>query len=128
MKITLTSVFVEDPAAGLKFYTEVLGFLPKIEMPDIPWYTVVSPEDPDGTQLLMEPSDNPLAQTYKQGLKAQGISAAAFQVKDIQAEFARLKGLGVQFTSDPTPAGPVIQAQFDDTCGNLIQIYQLEGV
>ena len=126
MKIKLASVFVEDTAAAFKFYTEVLGFEPRVQMPEINWYTVGNAGEPDGTQLLLEPSDNPISQTFKKAVYDQGIAATAFQVDDIEAEFARLKDLGVRFTSDPTPAGPVIQAQFDDTCGNLIQIYQMQ--
>lgn len=126
MKIKLTSVFVDDQDAALKFYTEVLGFVKKHDMPlgQYKWLTVVSPEEPDGTELLLEPSENPAARAYKDALHQQGIAAAAFVVDDVQREFERMKRLGVQFRTEPTAVGPTRIALLDDTCGNLIQIYQ----
>lgn len=126
MKIILTSVFVDDQDKALKFYTEKLGFVKKQDVPvgEFKWLTVVSPEDQDGTELLLEPSDNPITKEFKKGLVEQGIPAASFGVKDIEAESKRLKALGVKFTMEPTEMGPVKVAVFDDTCGNFIQIMQ----
>ncbi|MFD2169772.1 VOC family protein [Tumebacillus lipolyticus] len=127
MKIKLTSVFVDDQDKALKFYTEVLGFVKKHEVPmgEVKWLTVVSPEAPDEVELVLEPNSNPVAKTYQQGLVEQGIPATAFMVDDIQQEFERMKGLGVQFRTEPTAAGPTMIAIFDDTCGNLIQLFQV---
>lgn len=127
MKIILTSVFVDDQEEALKFYTEKLGFIKKQDVPigEFKWLTVVSPDNQDGVELLLEPSDNPVAKEYKKGLTEQGIPAASFGVDDIDEEYKRLKDLGVVFTMDPTEMGPVKTAVFDDTCGNLIQIMQL---
>ena len=127
MKIDLTSVFVTDQDKALKFYTEALGFVKKIEIPPIRWLTVVSPEAPDGTQLLLEPNENPAAKVYQEALFQQGIPATSFGVVDIQAEFERLNKLGVKFTMEPTQMGPTMVAVFDDTCGNLIQLHQGGG-
>lgn len=126
MKIKLSSVFVDDQDKALKFYTEVLGFVKKTDVPvgQYKWLTVVSPEEPDGTELLLEPSDNPAAKTFKKAIFEQGIPLTAFAVEDIQAEYERLKKLGVRFTMEPTKTGPTTIAVFDDTCGNFIQIYQ----
>lgn len=126
MKIILTSVFVDDQDEALQFYTKKLGFVKKQDVPvgEFKWLTVVSPDDQNGTELLLEPSDNPVAKTFKKGLVEQGIPAASFGVKDIEAESKRLKGLGVRFTMEPTQMGPVKIAVFDDTCGNLIQIME----
>jgi len=126
MKIKLTNVFVDDQDGALKFYTEVLGFIKKEDFPvgQFKWLTVVSPEEPEGTELLLEPSDNPAARTFKQALFEQGIAAASFAVDDIHQEYERLKKLGVDFSMAPTEMGTVTVAVFDDTCGNLIQIYQ----
>ena len=126
MRIALTSVFVNDQDEALRFYTEVLGFVKKHDFPvgEFKWLTVVSPEGPDDIELLLEPNDNPVARTYQEGIFEQGIPQAAFAVEDIQAEYERLKKLGVVFTVEPTPAGPVIRAVLDDTCGNLILLYQ----
>ena len=126
MKITVTSVFVDDQDKALKFYTEVLGFVKKREMPagDYKWLTVVSPDVPDGVELLLEPNDNPAARTFQQAIYQQGIPAKSFGVDDIQTEYERLKQLRVTFAMEPTAAGPVTIAVFDDTCGNLIQITQ----
>jgi len=128
MRINLTSVFVDDQAAALKFYTEVLGFVRKTEVPvgEYLWLTVVSPEQPDGVELLLEPSGHPAVAPYKQALAADGIPAAQFAVDDVRAEYERLRELGVTFTQEPTQMGPVTTAVFDDTCGNLIQIAAMQ--
>ena len=127
MKIKLTSVFVDDQDKALKFYTESLGFVKKLEIPlgEFKWLTVVSPEEPDGVQLLLEPSDNPATQTFKKALVEQGIPLTTFFVDDIQSEYERLTGLGVKFTMPPTVMGPTTMAVLDDTCGNFIQLNQL---
>ena len=126
MRIVLTGIFVSDQDEALNFYTETLGFVKKHDVPagEHKWLTVVSPEDPDGTELLLEPNVNPVAQAYQKGLFDQGIPANSFGVADIQAEYEKLKSLGVTFTMEPTEMGPVTIAVFDDTCGNLIQIMQ----
>ena len=126
MKIRLTNVFVEDQEKALKFYEEVLGFIKKQDFPvgKFKWLTVVSPEEPDGAELLLEPSDNPATKAFKKALFEQGIAAASFVVDDIHKEFKRMKGLGVQFSMEPTDLGSATIALFDDTCGNFIQIYQ----
>jgi catechol 2,3-dioxygenase-like lactoylglutathione lyase family enzyme len=126
MRIKLSSVFVDDQDKALKFYTEVLGFVKKTDIPvgQYKWLTVVSPEEPDGTELLLEPSDNPATKTFKKAIFEQGIPLTAFAVEDVQKEYERLKKLGVRFTMEPTKTGPTTVAVFDDTCGNFIQIYQ----
>ena len=126
MRIKLTSVFVDDQESALEFYTNVLGFEKKQDFPvgEFKWLTVVSPEEADGTELLLEPSDNPAARSYKDSIYGQGIAAAAFAVDDIQREYERLKQLGVDFKMEPTDMGTATIALFDDTCGNLIQIYE----
>lgn len=126
MKIQWASVFVADQAKALSFYTEVLGFVKKLDVPlgEARWLTVVSPEAPEGTELLLEPNSNPAAWTYQQALFTQGIPATAFAVADLAAEHRRLKELGVVFRQDPTPAGPVSIAVLDDTCGNWIQLVE----
>ena len=126
MKIKLTGVFVDDQDKAIKFYVDVLGFVKKHDMPvgEFKWLTVVSPEGPDDIELLLEPNNNPVAKTYQQGIFEQGIPAAAFAVDDIRKEYERLKNRGVEFTMEPTESGPVILAIFNDTCGNLIQLYQ----
>jgi len=126
MKIDLTSVFVDDQDKALQFYTDVLGFVKKSDFPvgQFKWLTVVSPEAPDCTQLLLEPSDNPAAQAFKKAIFEQGIPAISFGVEDIQQEYERMKKLGVVFTMGPTQMGTVTVAVFDDTCGNLIQLHQ----
>ena len=127
MRIYVTSVFVEDQAKALDFYTNVLGFEKKRDIPlgSASWLTVVSPEQPDGTEVLLEPSDHPAVRPYKKALVEDGIPAASFAVDDAQAEFDRLRSKGVRFTQEPTEMGAVTTAVFDDTCGNLIQIVQL---
>jgi len=126
MKIRLTNVFVDDQEKALKFYEEVLGFVKKQDflVGEFKWLTVVSPEEPDGVELLLEPSDNPATKAFKKSLFEQGIAAASFAVEDIHKEFKRMKGLGVQFSMEPTDMGSATIALFDDTCGNFIQIYQ----
>ena len=127
MKIKLTSVFVDDQDKALRFYTEVLGFVKKQDFPvgEFKWLTVVSPEEPDDVELLLEPNDNQAAKSYQKSLFEQGIAHASFAVDDIHKEYERLKGLGVAFMMEPTSAGPATIAVFDDTCGNWIQIYQV---
>ena len=126
MKIILTSVFVEDQDRALKFYTEKLGFVKKEDVPvgEFKWLTVVSPDDQEGTELLLEPNDNPVARAYQKGIFEQGIPATSFGVTDIHAECETLKTRGVRFTMEPTKMDQVTVAVFDDTCGNLIQIMQ----
>ena len=126
MKIVVTSVLVDDQEKALRFYTNVLGFQKKQDIPlgDARWLTVVSPEDPDGTELLLEPDSHPAARPFKSALVEDGIPATSFGVNDVQTEFERLQGLGVEFTQPPAEMGPVTTAVFDDTCGNLIQIAQ----
>ena len=129
MKIRLTSVFVDDQDKALAFYTGKLGFVKKQNVPvgEFKWLTVASPEEPDGVELLLEPNDNPAAAAFQQAIFQQGIAAAMFMVDDIQAEYERLKAQGVTFTMEPTSMGPTTIAVLDDTCGNLIQIAQVQG-
>src|SRR3954454_10105722 len=126
MRIVVTSVMVDDQSKAQSFYTSVLGFVTKNDIPlgEDRWLTVVSPEAPDGTELLLEPDSHPAAKPWKAALVEDGIPATSFGVTDIRAEYERLRGLGVQFTQEPTEMGPVTTAVFDDTCGNLIQIAQ----
>jgi catechol 2,3-dioxygenase-like lactoylglutathione lyase family enzyme len=125
MKIDLTSVLVDDQDRALRFYTEVLGFVKKTEIPlgEARWLTVVSPEHPDGTELALEPDNHPAAKPFKQALVDDGIPFISFGVDDVPAEFERLRKAGVRFTQEPTDMGTVTTAVFDDTCGNLIQIH-----
>jgi catechol 2,3-dioxygenase-like lactoylglutathione lyase family enzyme len=127
MKIYVTSVLVDDQMKALKFYTEVLGFVKKTEIPlgEAYWLTVVSPDNPSGTELLLEPSSHPAVGPFKQALANDGIPFTSFAIDDIHAEHQRLSALGVQFTQPPVEMGGVTTAVFDDTCGNLIQIVQL---
>jgi catechol 2,3-dioxygenase-like lactoylglutathione lyase family enzyme len=124
MKIALTSVLVDDQAKALRFYTEKLGFVPKTDVPigEHRWLTVVSPEHPDGPELLLEPDEHPAAGPFKEALVRDGIPYTSFAVEDVQREYERLRGDGVRFTQEPTAMGPVTTAVLDDTCGNLIQI------
>lgn len=124
MKINVMSVMVDNQAKALRFYTEVLGFAKKREIPlgEHAWLTVVSPEDPDGTELSLEPDEHPAARPFKRALVEDGIPFTSFAVDDVAAEYERLVGLGVRFTQPPADMGPVTTAVFDDTCGNLIQI------
>jgi len=128
MKIVTTSVLVDDQAKALAFYTDVLGFVKKTDIPtgEHRWLTVVSPDAPDGVELLLEPDEHPAAKPFKEALVSDGIPATSFAVDDVQAEFDRLSGLGVRFTQAPTPMGPVTTAVLDDTCGNLIQIAAMQ--
>jgi catechol 2,3-dioxygenase-like lactoylglutathione lyase family enzyme len=127
MKITVTSVLVDDQMKALRFYTDVLGFQKKSEIPlgEAYWLTVTSPAQPDGPELLLEPDGHPAAKPFKAALVADGIPYTMFAVDDIAAEYDRLTKLGVTFTQPPTAMGPVTTAVFDDTCGNLIQIAQM---
>lgn len=129
MRIHLTSVFVDDQAKALAFYTEKLGFVKKDDVPlgADRWLTVASAQDPDGTRLLLEPSGHPAVNPFKDALVADGIPFTQFAVDDVQAEYERLNGLGVRFTQQPMNMGPVTTAVFDDTCGNLIQIAHMAG-
>ncbi|MYS94492.1 MULTISPECIES: VOC family protein [Streptomyces] len=124
MRIHITSVFVDDQDKAMRFYTDVLGFVKKHDVPvgADRWLTVVSPEDPDGTELLLEPSGHPAVQPYKTALVEDGIPAASFAVDDVRAEFERLRGLGVRFIQEPLEMGSITTAVLDDTCGNLIQL------
>jgi catechol 2,3-dioxygenase-like lactoylglutathione lyase family enzyme len=126
MKIVLTSVLVDDQEKALGFYRDVLGFQPKTDVPlgEHRWLTLVSPEEPEGVQLLLEPDAHPAAKPFKTALIADGIPYTSFAVEDVHAEYARLLGLGVIFTQPPVAMGPVTTAVFADTCGNLIQIAQ----
>ncbi|GKQ35290.1 VOC family protein [Streptomyces sp. A012304] len=124
MRIHLTSVFVDDQEKALRFYTDLLGFVKKHDVPmgADRWLTVVSPEDPDGTELLLEPSGHPAVQPYKTALVEDGIPAASFAVDDVRVEFDRLRASGVRFLQEPLETGTITTAVLDDTCGNLIQI------
>lgn len=126
MKITLTSIMVDDQTKALKFYTEVLGFEKKVEIPvgAYRWITVVSPEGRDDLELSLEPNANPAGKAFQTAMFEQGIAATAFESRDLDAEYARLKDRGVVFTTAPKQAGAVKIAVFSDTCGNLIQLYQ----
>lgn len=132
MKIKLASVPIDDYDKALKFYTEVMGFQLKRDMPlgeGARWITVVSPEDRDGVELLLEPNSGyPAMKALKESLVKDGIPYTAFEVNDIQEEYERMKNLGVEFTMEPTDMGMTTAAVLDDTCGNLIQIYQVMGV
>jgi catechol 2,3-dioxygenase-like lactoylglutathione lyase family enzyme len=124
MRITRTSVLVDDQAKALAFYTGPLGFRLKDDVPlgEYRWLTVVSPEAPDGVELLLEPDQHPAARPFKAALVADGLPYVSFTVDDVTAEHARLTGLGVRFTQEPTAMGPVVSAVLDDTCGNLVQL------
>jgi catechol 2,3-dioxygenase-like lactoylglutathione lyase family enzyme len=124
VRITLTSVLVDDQEKALRFYTDVLGFVKKNDVPmgEHRWLTVVSPEDPDGVELVLEPSEHPAVGPFKDALVADGIPFTSFSVADVQQEYDRLTALGVTFTQGPVAMGPVTTAVLDDTCGNLLQI------
>jgi catechol 2,3-dioxygenase-like lactoylglutathione lyase family enzyme len=124
MRIYVTSVLVDDQEKALRFYTDVLGFVKKTDIPmgEARWLTLVSPDAPDGTQLLLEPDSHPAAGPFKAALAADGIPVTSFAVDDVHAEYERLRGLGVQFTQEPVDMGGVTTAVLDDTCGNLIQL------
>jgi catechol 2,3-dioxygenase-like lactoylglutathione lyase family enzyme len=127
MRIVVTSVLVDDQAKALDFYTDVLGFVKKKDIPmgESRWLTVVSPDDPDGTELLLEPDGHPAAGPFKEALTNDGIPFTSFGVGDVDAEYERLQELGVRFTQPPVRMGPVTTAVFEDTCGNLIQIAEV---
>ncbi|ASR34955.1 bleomycin resistance protein [Prauserella marina] len=124
MRINLSSVYVDDQDKALRFYTGVLGFVKKTEIPlgEARWLTVVSPEDPEGTELLLEPDGHPATKPFKEALVADGVPLTSFAVDDVEKEHERLRELGVIFTQAPLTMGGVTTAVFDDTCGNLIQI------
>ncbi|HEV7588362.1 MAG TPA: VOC family protein [Longimicrobium sp.] len=126
MKISMTSVLVDDQAKALKFYTEMLGFVKKMDVPagEFRWLTVVSPEGSADVELLLEPNNHPAAKVFQKAIYDDGIPATAFESADVEAEYDRLKRLGVVFSSEPTKAGPTTVVTFEDTCGNLIQLYQ----
>ena len=129
MRIHLTSVFVDDQRKALRFYTETLGFQVKHDIPlgEHAWITVVSKEDPDGTELLLEPAAHPAVGPYRAALVEDGIPGASFAVDDVEAEYERLVARGVRFVQPPTDLGTVVTAVFDDSCGNLIQIQEAKG-
>jgi catechol 2,3-dioxygenase-like lactoylglutathione lyase family enzyme len=129
MRIDLASVLVDDQDKALAFYTDVLGFIKKTEIPlgAARWLTVVSPDDQDGTELVLEPDGHPAAKPFKEALVGDGIPFTSFAVDDIGAEHERLTALGVRFTQAPVRMGEVTTAVFDDTCGNLIQIHAAAG-
>ena len=131
IKIKLTSVSIDDYDKALNFYTEILGFVKKQDFPlgeGARWITVVSPEEPNGTELLLEPNASyPAMKALKESLVKDGIPYTAFLVNDIQEEYERMKDLGVEFTMEPTNMGVWTAAIFDDTCGNLIEIFQING-
>jgi len=129
MKIRLNSIHVDDQARALDFYTNTLGFETKHDIPlgEFRWLTVVSKEEPAATELLLEPNSHPAASAYQAALYADGIPSASFEVSDVDAEFSRLKKKGVQFTTEPTPVGDTRIVMFDDTCGNLVQLYEEPG-
>jgi catechol 2,3-dioxygenase-like lactoylglutathione lyase family enzyme len=129
MRINVASIFVDDQVKALEFYTGVLGFLKKTDLPvgEARWLTVVSPEDPDGVELVLEPDDHPAVRPFKEALVADGLPFTSFAVDDVDAEYGRLEAAGVAFTQTPTAMGPVTIAVFDDTCGNLIQIASMQS-
>jgi catechol 2,3-dioxygenase-like lactoylglutathione lyase family enzyme len=129
VRINLASVLVDDQEKALRFYTDVLGFKQKHDIPmgEHRWITVVSPDDADGTELVLEPDEHPAAKPFKDALVADGIPFTSFAVDDVHSEYERLRGLGVRFTQEPTDMGPVTTAVLDDTCGNLIQIAHQTG-
>lgn len=129
MKAQWISIPVDDQARALKFYTDRLGFIPKVDVPvgdEFRWLTVVSPENPDGVEVVLEPKGHPASDAYTKALAADGIPINQFAVADVQAEYDRLSGLGVTFTQEPTSMGPITTAVLDDTVGNLIQLIHQE--
>lgn len=129
MRIALTSIFVDDQNAARAFYTDVLGFQIRHDIPlgEDFWLTVVSPQDPEGPELLLEPSGHPAVKPYRDALMADGIPLAQFAVEDLEAEYRRLTELGVVFTQQPTDIGNALTAVLDDTCGNLVQLLEFRG-
>ncbi|CAA9504954.1 MAG: Lactoylglutathione lyase and related lyases [uncultured Solirubrobacteraceae bacterium] len=128
MRINLASIFVDDQAKALRFYTDILGFVARSDVPlgEHRWLTVVSPEEPAGTELVLEPDEHPAVRPFKEALLEDGIPFTSFAVTDVHAEYERLRDLGVRFTQEPAAMGPVTTAVLDDTCGNLIQIAHLD--
>lgn len=128
MKVVVMSVMVDDQEKALRFYTDVLGFVKKTEIPmgQFRWLTVVGPNEPDGVEVSLEPDEHPAAKPFKQALVADGIPWTSFGIDDVHAEYDRLQKAGVKFTQPPVDMGPVITAVFDDTCGNLIQMAQMK--
>ena len=124
MKILMTSIYVASPEKAFKFYTEILGFKEKMCVPEANLFIVASSVEFNGTMLLLEPRDNPIAKTYQEDVYKAGLPVIVFGVEDIQKEYERLKKLGVMFKKEPTTTEWGIEAVFDDTCGNLIQLYQ----
>lgn len=126
IKIFLTSIFVDDQEKALRFYTDTLGFIKILDIPMGPhrFLTVASPQDPQGTQLLLEPNENPIAATYQKAVYEKGLHVIMFSVDDIQREYQRLTALGVAFRQPPTNLGPATVAVLEDTCGNLVQLVQ----
>lgn len=129
MRIRLTYVLVDDQAKAEHFYTDILGFTVKDDVPlgEYRWLTVVSPDEPEAAELLLEPDAHPAAKAFKEAMRGDGLPVATFAVDDLAAEHARLVSLGVQFTMEPTEMGPVTVAVLDDTCGNLVQLMQRNG-
>jgi catechol 2,3-dioxygenase-like lactoylglutathione lyase family enzyme len=129
MRISYASMLVDDQEKALQFYTRILGFQVKHDVPmgDVRWLTVVSPDDPDGTELTLEPDGHPAVKPFKDALVADGIPFTAFVVDDVRVEYERLAALGVRFTQQPTDMGPVTTAVLDDTCGNLVQLQSATG-
>ena len=129
MKIYISSVYVDDQQKALEFYTETLGFVKKMDIPlgEYRWLTVVSKDDQNGTELLLEPSAHPAVAPYREALVSDGIPLASFQVDNLDKEYQRLFGAGVKFTQPPVGAADVKMAVLEDTCGNLIQIVELQG-
>ncbi|WP_409340706.1 VOC family protein [Paenibacillus sp. MBLB4367] len=125
MKIALTSVYVHNPLEAYAFYTEKLGFVSRLYVPEAFLAIVVSPEAPDGTGLLLEPNNNPIAKNYQEALYNAGLPVIVFGVNDIHAEYERLKGLGVVFRKEPTRTQAGTETVFEDTCGNLVQLFQV---
>jgi catechol 2,3-dioxygenase-like lactoylglutathione lyase family enzyme len=128
VRINIASVLVDDQDKALRFYTEVLGFQKKTEFPvgEARWLTVVSPEDPDGVELVLEPDGHPAAKPFKEALVNDGIPFTSFAVDDCRKEYERLRGLGVRFVQEPAEMGEMTSAVLDDTCGNLIMIASME--
>jgi len=126
MKISLSSIPVRNQQHALRFYTDILGFTVKTDIPmgEFRWLTVVSPAAPEGAQLVLEPNAHPAAKAYQDALRSDSIPITAFEADDLASEFERLSGLGVKFSGEPTDVGTAIIAMFEDTCGNLIQIYE----
>ena len=129
MRVVVTSVLVDDQDKALDFYTRVLGFVKKTDVPlgHARWLTVVSPDDPDGVELVLEPDEHPAAGPFKRALVEDGIPFTSFGVTDVNAEYQRLVAAGVRFTQPPVEMGPVVTAVLDDTCGNLIQIAHMKS-